>query len=138
MTAGDDAAARIEASLQIAAERAGDVTPLVYARLFELVPEAPALFVRDGTGSIRGEMLHRAIETVLDLVGESRWAPGMIAAESVNHVGLGVPADRFPLFLVAIVDVLREALGADWTPETEAAWRAVHARVAAIVGAAGG
>jgi hemoglobin-like flavoprotein len=53
----------IERSFEIAAERAGDITPLVYQRLFAQHPEMEALFVRDTTGAVRGEMLAAAINT---------------------------------------------------------------------------
>ena len=46
----------------------------------------------------------------------------VIAAARFHHDGYGVPADRFDAFFVAIRDVFREIIGAEWTGETDAAW----------------
>ena len=123
----------IESSLEAVAERVGDPAPLVYRRLFEIAPELQALFVRDTDGSVRGEMLQRAFETILDLLGEGHYARGLIATEFVNHQNIGVPPTQFELFFVAMIDTLREVLGEQWTPETAEAWDAVRTRVASLV-----
>ncbi|MDT9694089.1 hypothetical protein Q5762_38330, partial [Streptomyces sp. P9(2023)] len=73
----------IEASLEEAAERAGDLTPLVYARLFAEQPQMEALFWRDRTGQIRGEMLARVFEAILDFVGERLYAEHLIQTSVV-------------------------------------------------------
>ena len=67
MASGDSAL--VVASLELAAERAGDLTPLVYTRLFAEQPQMEALFWRDKTGQIKGEMLARVFEAILDFVG---------------------------------------------------------------------
>jgi len=124
----------IERSLEAVAEQVGDPAALVYRRLFEMAPELQALFVRDKDGSVRGEMLQRAFETILDLVGEGHFARGMIATEWVNHQNIGVPAEQFELFFVAMVETFREVLGERWTPEIDDAWRSVNASVSGIIG----
>ena len=47
----------IERSLEIAGERAGDLTPRVYATLFQRRPEMEVLFGRDKTGAIKVTVL---------------------------------------------------------------------------------
>jgi len=47
-------ATAVEASLGAAAARAGDLTPLVYDRLFAAFPATRAEFWRDTRGAIRG------------------------------------------------------------------------------------
>jgi hemoglobin-like flavoprotein len=115
-------AATIERSLEIAAERGGDLTSSVYARLFARHPEMEAQFVRDTTGAVRGEMLQRVFEMVFDYIGEGAYAEGMIRNEVVTHDGYGVPPEVFPLFFDAVADTLREAAGGGWTPEMTRAW----------------
>ncbi len=123
----------IEASLEAVADVLGDPTERVYERLFERSPELREMFVLDTDGSVRGEMLHRVFETVLDLVGEDRFASGQIAAEWVNHRNIGVAPDRFALLFTAMVDVFRDALGPGWSEEYERAWQDVVARVEGVI-----
>ena len=60
----------ITLSFEIAAERCDDLTPVVYRRLFSDHPEMERLFFRDAqTHAVRGEMLARVIEAILDFVG---------------------------------------------------------------------
>jgi len=80
----------IEASLEIAAERAGDLTPRVYALLFQRQPAMEAHFFRDDDRSlIKGEMLMRVLEALLDFIGERRYADHMIECEVITHEGYG-------------------------------------------------
>ena len=108
-------------SLDLAAER-GDLTPMVYARLFARHPEMEAQFVRDTNGAVRGEMLARVFEMVLDYVGEGAYAAGMIRNEVVTHEGYGVPPEIFPLFFDVVAESVREASGAAWTADVGSAW----------------
>ena len=119
--------ATLERSLEIAAERGGDLAPAVYARLFARHPEMEAQFVRDTTGAVRGEMLARVFEMVLDYIGEGAYAEGMIRNEVVTHDGYGVPPAIFPLFFEVVAETLRDAAGEAWTPEMAGAWDALLA-----------
>lgn len=118
-------AAEIERSLELLAERVGDPTPLVYARLFETHPQMKPYFWRDVNDAIKGEMLARTFDALLDFVGERRYADHMIATEMITHEGYDVPREVFATFFGIIRDTTREGLGEDWTPELEAAWSAL-------------
>jgi len=114
----------IEASLEIAAERAGDLTPRVYALLFQRQPAMEAHFFRDDDRSlIKGEMLMRVLEALLDFIGERRYADHMIECEVITHEGYDVPREVFATFFAIVAEVVREACGAAWTGAMEAAWR---------------
>lgn len=115
-------AAAIEQSLEIAAERADDLTPKVYARLFDRHPTMQAHFWRDTSGAVKGEMLSRTFEAILDFVGERRYAQNMIGTEMVTHEGYDVPREAFITFFEVVRDTVRDAVGADWTPAFETAW----------------
>jgi hypothetical protein len=91
-------------------------------------------FWRDTTGAIKGEMLARTFEAILDFVGERRYADRLIGTEMVTHEGYDVPREVFITFFGVIRDTAREALGADWTPGFEAAWSALVAEIEAYVG----
>ena len=112
----------IVGSLELAAERCDDLTPLVYARLFAEQPQMRALFWRDTNGAIKGEMLARVIEAILDFVGERRYASHLIQCEVVTHAGYDVPPDVFGVFFGVVAATLRELLGEAWTAPIDAAW----------------
>ena len=113
----------IETSLEIAAERGGDLTPVVYARLFERQPAMKLLFWRDTTNAIRGEMLMRTFEAILDFVRDRQFADHLIKTEVINHAGYDVPPDVFATFFGLVAEVVEEACGPDWTPAMAGAWR---------------
>ena len=117
-----DDAALIEASLERVAARVGDPAPLVYARLFAEFPELEALFVRDVSGTVRGNMLTTTLECLVDFAGPRAYATHFVGSERVNHAGLGVPAEMFDRFYATVIGTFREVLGEAWTAETDAAW----------------
>jgi len=131
------ASERVAASLEAVAERAGDPTPQVYARLFAEYPEMEALFVRDTTGAVRGEMLAVAFACLLDLGGSGAYAANLIAAERVNHEGVGVPPEVFAQFFPIVMQTCRAVLGTAWTEDLDAAWAAVLAQIAELTVADG-
>ena len=116
-------AAAIEHSLEVAAERGGDLTPIVYERLFARQPEMQALFWRDTNGSIKGEMLMRVFEAILDFIRARQFADHLIQTEVVTHAGYDVPPDVFATFFGLVAEVVEEACGPDWSPAMAAAWR---------------
>ena len=120
MASGDSAL--VVASLELAAERAGDLTPLVYARLFAEQPQMEALFWRDKTGQIKGEMLARVFEAILDFVGERLYAEHLIQTSVVIHTEYGVPPDIFRTFFGVVGRTVQDVAGEAWTPQTGAAW----------------
>ena len=112
----------IEESLELAAEACEDLTPLVYARLFREQPQMEALFWRDSNGAIKGEMLARVIEAILDFIGERLYAQRLIQCEVVTHAGYDVPPEVFGVFFGVVAATLRELLDEAWTAPIDAAW----------------
>lgn len=112
----------IEASIELAAERGGDLTPVVYERLFREQPEMEALFWRDRNGSIKGEMLARVFEALFDFIGERRYADNMIQCEVITHEGYDVPRGVFATFFGVVAAEVRAACADGWTGEMDAAW----------------
>ena len=83
-----------------------------------------AHFFRDDERSlIKGEMLMRVFEALLDFIGERRYADHMIECEVITHEGYDVPREVFATFSGIVAEVVREACGAGWTGAMEAAWR---------------
>lgn len=124
-----DRAADIEASLERLSEVCDDPTPAVYARLFATHPTMEPYFWRDTTGAVKGEMLSRTFEAILDFVGERRYAQHMIGTEMITHEGYLVPRETFITFFAVIRDTMRDLIGADWTPGFETAWTQMLAEI---------
>lgn len=122
-------AALIEGSLELAAERCGDLTPLVYGRLFCEQPAIAPLFCMDSNGQVRGEMLSQAIRTILDFVGPRTYAAPLIQSEAMNHEGYGVTPEVFGSFFGVLANTLRELLDEDWSPAVEEAWSTLLAEL---------
>jgi len=120
-------AAAIEASLELAAERGGDLSARVYGRLFAREPAMQALFWRDTSGAIKGEMLAKVFEAILDFIGPRAYAHHLIETEVVTHEGYEVPRGVFATFFGIVAEVVQETCGADWTPAMGAAWARVLA-----------
>jgi hemoglobin-like flavoprotein len=115
-------AATIEASLELLAKRCEDPTRLVYATLFSRHPEVEVHFFRDTNGAIRGEMLARTLEAILDFIGERRYSARMFQTELITHEGYDIPRSIFSTFFTVIRDTMKERLKEEWSFEFERAW----------------
>jgi hemoglobin-like flavoprotein len=118
-------------SLERLAELRGDPTAAVYERLFAERPDLEALFVLDRQGQVRGAMLANVFEALMDIAVERRHGLNLILAERTNHEGLGVSPAMFMRFFEIVLETTRDALGAEWTPRIEAAWRSALAEIGA-------
>ena len=123
----------IQHSLELAAERCEDLTPLVYRRLFREHPEAEKMFRSEGGDLVRGSMLALTIDAILDFAGERSGHFRMIECEVSSHDAYGTPRELFIAFFGVIADTLRELLGADWSPGIEDAWRKLLAELDDVV-----
>jgi hemoglobin-like flavoprotein len=117
----------IVASLELAAERCDDLTPLVYTELFRVRPETRALFRTDPKDLIKGSMLQLSLDAILDFAGERKAAHRLIFAEVQSHDAYGTSPELFNVFFKVIGDVVRDLLSSDWTPTMDAAWRKLQA-----------
>ncbi|HEY2750819.1 globin [Phenylobacterium sp.] len=126
-------AADIEASLELVAKRCDDPTPQVYARLFAEHPRMEVHFWRDTSGAVKGEMLSRTFDAILDFIGARRYADHMIGTEMVTHEGYDIPREVFATFFGVVRDAVKEILGSDWSPGFERAWSDLLAEIDHVV-----
>lgn len=117
----------IVASLELAAERCEDLTPLVYDRLFEQRPETRRMFRTEGSELVKGAMLELAIEAILDFARERKASHRLIFCEVQSHDGYGTSPELFNVFFAVIADTVRDLLGDEWTAELDTAWRGLRA-----------
>jgi len=123
----------IERSLELAAIRCEDLTPLVYARLHRDYPETRTMFRTEGSEPVKGSMLALTLEAILDLAGERSGKFRMIECEISSHDAYGTPRELFIAFFGVIAATLRELLGAEWSEEIDTAWRDLQAEIEIIV-----
>jgi hemoglobin-like flavoprotein len=123
----------IERSFEIAAERCEDLTPLVYRRLHAEHPETVTMFRTEGSELVKGSMLALTIDAILDFAGPRTGHFRMIECEISSHDAYGTPRELFIAFFGVIAGTLRELLGADWSPEIDAAWRQMLEEIEAMV-----
>jgi hypothetical protein len=108
--------------LDLLAARCPDPTAEVYKRLFARHPYMRQYFWRDSNSAIKGEMLSRTFEAILDFIGPRRYSHIMISTEMVTHEGYDVPREVFITFFATIRDATRDLLAGEWSTEFEAAW----------------
>lgn len=120
----------IEASLGLAAERGGDLTPLVYARLFAAQPELEPLFGKDVNDAVKGEMLAQVFDTIFDFIGDRVYADHLMRSHSITHDAYNVPPAVFLSFFTVVAETVAELIGPAWHGEIAAAWDALLAEIA--------
>jgi hemoglobin-like flavoprotein len=123
----------IERSLELAATRCEDLTPLVYARLHREYPETRTMFRSEGSELVKGSMLALTIEAILDLAGERAGKFRMIECEISSHDAYGTPRELFIAFFGVIAATLRDLLGAEWSEEIDFAWHKLQTDIGMIV-----
>ena len=128
MTAPGGRVEPIVRTLKRAASR-DDLTAKVYGRLFALHPDTEAQFVRDKDGAVRGEMLAKVFEIILDTAEGHAWAPRMIQCEVVTHEGYGVSPEIFPAFFDIVAEEVEAACKADWSATEAGCWSDLLAKL---------
>ena len=121
-----EAAALLDASLEIAAARGGDIVPAVYARFFVLRPDAAELFtVPDPTQPPLGcgQMMFEIINLLMDSAAGKPYVASYMRKIAIDHKDCRV-ADPvlYTQFMAAFRDVVADLLGADWNETYAAAW----------------
>jgi len=78
---------------------------------------------------VRGEMLTRVFEAILDFIDARAFAHGLIQCEVVTHDAYGVPPAVFADFFGIVRDAVRAAAAEGWTQRAETAWNVLLADV---------
>jgi hemoglobin-like flavoprotein len=120
--------ARVRTSFALIAPRAEAVGQVFYATLFRLNPTARALFAAD-----IGPQVHKLMDMLGTIVrGLDRPQQLQLLFRDLGrrHVGYGVTEEQYDDVGAALLMALREALGADFGEDLEAAWATVYADLA--------
>ena len=117
----------ISDSLELYAERHGDMAPRVYERFFELNREAAAL-KEYSDEHMRGRMFASMVE--LFLSDEHLGPGGYLDWELENHIkAYSATTAMYESLFQSMRDVLDKDLGKDWRPEWQHAWSSQIARI---------
>ena len=112
--------ALISDSLELYAERHGDMAPRVYERFFELNLEAAAL-MEYSDEYMRGRMFASMLE--LFLSDEHLDPGGYLDWELENHIkAYSATTAMYESLFQSMRDLLDNDLGTDWRPEWQQAW----------------
>ena len=104
---------------------------LFYARLFELDPEARALF--GGNMEAQGEKLMNMITVAVDSLNDLGSIVDALKASGRRHVDYGVKDSQYDTVGAAFLDTLEKGLGDDFTPEVKQAWTNVYGVLASTM-----
>ena len=119
--------ALISDSLELYAERHGDMAPRVYERFFELNPDAAAL-MEYSDEYMRGRMFASMLE--LFLSDEHLEPGGYLTWELENHIkAYSATTAMYESLFQSMRDVLDNDLEADWRSEWQEAWASRIGRI---------
>ena len=114
-------AADLHHSLELAAERGGDIYPAIYDAYFERCAGSRDLMQLTDI-HMRGRMLDSLFELLLaDDVAEQF---AYLRFETKNHASWGVQAHMYENLLTAVRDTVRKTCGENWTPAMAEQWDA--------------
>ena len=112
----------IQNTLEMAAERVSDLSPMVYQRFFAAHPEATELFGNDEGNMIKGHMLNGILFAIMEQAEGSR-QPHSASYWASDHVAFGVSMPMVASMFSALIDSLAHCLGEDWHALMALAWR---------------
>jgi serine/threonine protein kinase/hemoglobin-like flavoprotein/Ran GTPase-activating protein (RanGAP) involved in mRNA processing and transport len=122
----------LEMSFAVVNRDAAHLAERFYARLFERYPAVKPLFAHT---SMRRQQHHLA--SALGMVIDHLRAPDQVETAlttlAERHVGYGVYPSHYHAVITALVDTLREVMGADWSPELDDAWQDGLGAIASVM-----
>lgn len=103
-----------------------------YEILFTRHPEIRPLFAKTDMTAQRGKFIE-TLERILEHLEQPATVMSDLLVLGNSHVDYGVKAAHYPLVCDAVVEAMKEASGARWTPALEKAWRDAYATVADLM-----
>lgn len=109
-------------------------TVIFFDHLFQIDPSLKALFI--GEMSVQGRKMIQTLLVIVNTLNDPDSVGTVIQETSLRHVTYGVKAEYYQPVGRALIATIRESLGAECTPEVEAAWAAAVELVSSIAIAA--
>ena len=121
----------VQDSFKQVAPIAETAAQLFYARLFELDPDLELLF--KGNLTEQGRKLMQMLALAVGSLDRMEQLLPVLQSLGSRHVGYGVRDKDYDAVGQALLWTLRKGLGEAFTPEVEAAWTDVYAKVASAM-----
>lgn len=109
----------------------GAAAEIFYNKLFELDPTVKPLF--KGDMREQGRKLMMSLNVVVNGITNLGALVSSIQEMGKRHVAYGVEARHYDTVGAAILWTLEQGLGADFTPDTKAAWTEAYATLATVM-----
>lgn len=122
---------RVQESFALVLPTAAEAARTFYDRLFALAPETRALF--HGQLDEQGRKLFLTLATVVDALDQLDRVVPVAQALAVRHVGYGVVEQHYATVGTALIETLRDALGARFTASTEKAWISAYSILSGVM-----
>lgn len=122
----------LRTSFGMAIERQPALTHVFYEDLFGRYPQARQLFSRQPL-DVQERMLAETLVAALDHLEDADWLSVQLAALGAKHADYGVTEEMYGWVAETLVGTLGTAVGDDWTPGYEAAWRDALTAVAGLM-----
>lgn len=103
-----------------------------YENLFDLAPEARALFAHTNFDTQREKLVQMLGDVVRMMDDPERCIPEL-AALGRRHVGYGAAAGHYDAVGAALLAALEQSLGDEFTPRVRDAWMETYRMIAAIM-----
>jgi len=113
----------VRESFQRIHEMAGPIALLFYGRLFEIEPGARKLFHNDLR--LQGLKLMETLGSLVESLDHFDRMQGHLAELGRRHAGYGVKPEQYEKLKLALMWSLKQALGPEFGPDTQAAWALV-------------
>jgi len=109
-------------------EAHGSIAALIfYRRLFELDPELRPLF--QGDIEVQAKKLTDMLAALIGLLERGSALEAELEAMGARHAGYGVRDAHYTTVGSALLGMVEEVLGSDFTPEVKEAWTALYQAV---------
>lgn len=131
MTVTTRQAELIRQSFQALQQRLEPASLSFYEALFRRAPDLRAMFRDDLAG--QGMRFMTTLGTIIGNLEDPEAQGDRFAELGRGHALIGVKAAHFAPMGEALIETLREEMGADFTAELEAAWRAAYDELAARI-----
>ena len=129
------AAAMMEATLVLLAERNIELRHGLYERFFAMFPARRTAFLCPQATSVR--MTDETLQMMHGLAAEESWVWLLVAELIYTHRAYGaLPLREYDAFVDMVVEELEDMLGADWTREQADAWQEQAAALKTMIGQA--
>ncbi len=110
----------VQSTIGVLLEHQRGFTKELYRRLFELAPDAQALFRSDMES--QGQMLSHMLQFLVHSMSRPEMMSAGLRELGRRHDGYGVTPEQYPAFRQAFLESARMTLGEKYTAHVERAW----------------